>query len=124
MQASQYVAVRPALAVQIWTPGTLPDAVQRRTSCSKQGQAALMLSFQAHSRGAMGRQVALAATAHKGMLVLHCARPEQATPPQRGGVPTIPADLQLATSRPIEAKNRSWTILRLSERGSGFGIGC
>ena len=52
VQASQYVALCCALAVQIWMPGVAPLTRQRRTSCSMQGQAALLFSLYAHSRGA------------------------------------------------------------------------
>jgi len=69
MQVAQEVALLSEFAVQIWTPGVLASTMQSRTSCSIHGQVEPILSFQAHSRGEVLRQVALAKSAQSGTFV-------------------------------------------------------
>jgi hypothetical protein len=75
--------------LQIWTPGP-PRYVQRRTSCSRQGQYAEMFSFHAHSFGDVLRQVELLSNPQTGTtreqsLVLPQATPPQCSTPRGGG---------------------------------------
>lgn len=57
--AAQEVVLLP-VAVQICTPGVVPLTMHKRTSCCMHGQLALMLSFQAQTRGLVVKQVELA----------------------------------------------------------------